>query len=71
MYLDVFEILPFLQKLGLSLINIYSNVFNWFMTEYNLPLINEPLSVFEMMFGGGITVFLGATMIKWVIGIVL
>lgn len=71
MYLEVFDILPFLQKFGLSLIGIYSNIFNWFMSEYTLPLINEPISVFELMFGAGITVFLGATMVKWIIGIVM
>lgn len=70
MSLDVFSILPFLQKLGLTLINVYSNVFNWFMTEYNLPLINDPISVFEMMFGGGVTLFLGYSLTKWIMGII-
>jgi hypothetical protein len=71
MYLDVFEILPFLQKFGLTLINTYSTIFNFFTTEYNIPIFNDPISVYELMFGGGVAVFLSVTVVKWIVGIVL
>lgn len=70
MYDSVFELLPFIQKFGLTLIATYSNIFNWLSTEYTLPLINTPLSVFEMLFGGGVTLVLGYSLTKWIVGII-
>ena len=41
------------------------------MTEYDIPLFNVPVTVFEILFGAGVTVILGYMLIKWILDIVL
>jgi len=65
------EVFTFVQKFARTLLETYSKISGWLMTEYDIPLFNAPVTVFEILFGAGVTVILGYMLIKWILDIVL
>ena len=71
MTLASFEIFTFLSDFSSTLLDTYSEISDWLMTEYDIPLFNAPVTVFEILFGAGVTVILGYMLTKWILDIVL
>ena len=71
MTLASFEIFTFLSDFSSTLLDTYSEISDWLMTEYDIPLFNVPVTVFEILFGAGVTVILGYMLTKWILDIVL
>ena len=71
MVLASFEIFTFITKFYRTLIETYSGISNWLMTEYDIPIFNAPVTLFEILFGAGVTVVLGYMLTKWILDIVL
>lgn len=71
MTLASFEIFTFLSDFSSTLLDTYSEISDWLMTEYDIPLFNAPVTLFEILFGAGVTVILGYMLTKWILDIVL
>lgn len=65
------EVFNFVQKFALTLLETYSDISGWLMTEYDIPIFNAPVTLFEILFGAGVTVILGYMLTKWILDIVL
>ena len=56
-----------------TIVYTFNDIYSFFNTdigkEFGVSILNG-VSVFEAMFGASITIFMTATLIKWVIGIV-
>lgn len=66
-----FELFTFIQEFSDTIFNTYSDLFDWLFSEYDIPLFDTSVTVFEILFGGGVTVILGYMLTKWILDIVL